>query len=121
MLYYKKYLVKDNEGFNAENYPRLLSDLIQINEETAHIQPDFKADILISFAKKHSLKNEWIIANPEFTRLITSGELPVSTLESLFDSSSKNLFFQQQLEHYLTSTFTGVKPFPEKILNDTTK
>jgi hypothetical protein len=65
----------------------------------------FMYDMLISYTKKHSINLEWIDANPKFTELITSGDLPLSNIESLFEASAKNTSFQQQFEQFLRNCF----------------
>jgi len=105
MLKYTKTFIKDFDEFDIDKYPDLVEDLNQISNRTADLSHLFKAEILISFAKTHSLKNEWITANPKFVEVVTSGVLPITNLESLFEASSKHFFFQQQLDQYLTKRF----------------
>ena len=105
MLKYTKNFIKDFDEFDINKYPDLSEDLNQISNRTADLPHVFKAEILISFAKTHSLKTEWIMANPKFVALVTSGVLPIANMESLFEASSKHFFFQQQLEQYLTRRF----------------
>ncbi len=101
MRHYQKYLVKAEDEFDSLNYPQIVQDLNQINEKSVNIPQTLKAEILIAFTKNHSLKNEWISANPKFAQLITTGELPIGNIVSLFEASSRNSFFQKQLERYL--------------------
>lgn len=107
MRYYPKYLVKDSDKFDSYNYPKIVEDIIVINEATMNVPKTLKADILISFTKNHSLKNEWITANPEFAKLVTTGILPVNNIAFLFEASSKNSFFQQQFEDFLKKSMNG--------------
>jgi hypothetical protein len=101
MRHYPKYLVKAEDVFDSFNYPQLEQDLNEINEATINVPQTLKAEILISYTKNHSLKNEWITANPQFSELVTTGELPISRISSLFEASSKNSVFQKQFEKYL--------------------
>ena len=105
MLTYQRYLVTDDERFNASNYPELLNDLIRIRKGTATMPAAFKTDILISFAKDHCLKMEWLKANTEFAQLVTCGGLPLRNIESLFEACSQNSFFRHQFEDYLKEAF----------------
>ncbi len=62
--------------------------------------------MIISFLKDHSLLNEWIKANPELTKAITSGAVFTGALESLFEACRENKLFQKQLEIFLIAQFT---------------
>ncbi|MCU7552645.1 hypothetical protein OCK74_26230 [Chitinophagaceae bacterium LB-8] len=101
MRHYPKYLVKADDEFDSINFPQLVQDLNQINEASVNVPQTLKAEILISFTKIHSLKHEWINANPMFAELVTTGELPIGNIASLFEASSKNSYFQQQFERFL--------------------
>jgi hypothetical protein len=101
MLHYPKFLIKAEDQFDSFNYPQLLQDLDQINEASINIPQQMKAEILISFTKNHSLKNDWIVTNPKFAQLVTTGELPTGNIASLFEASSKNSLFQKQFELFL--------------------
>jgi hypothetical protein len=107
MRHYSKYLVKADDEFDSFNYPQLVQDIAQINETSVNVPQTLKAEILISFTKDHSLKNEWISVNPEFAELITTGELPTGNIASLFEASAKNSFFQQQLERFLQQSINS--------------
>ena len=98
---YTKYSIKDTDVFDSGNYPQLYTDLTRIKEGTAHTPDAFKADILISFTKNHSLKMEWLNANPEFAELVTSGALPIRHMEALFEASHRNSFFRNGFEEYV--------------------
>lgn len=101
MRHYPKYLVKAEDEFESFNFPQLERDIIIINKASVDIPQTLKADILISYTKNHSLKNEWISANPEFAELVTAGAVPTSNIASLFEASTQNSNFQQQLEKFL--------------------
>lgn len=101
MVHYPTFLVQPEDKFDSFNYPQLVQDLHQINEASANVPQKLKAEILISFTKNHSLKNDWIAANPKFAALITSGALPIGNIASLFEASVKNSLFQKQFELFL--------------------
>ena len=108
MLHYPKFLVKAEDEFDSFNYPQLEQELYQINEATIHVPQDLKAEILISFTKNHSLKHDWIAANPKFAALLSSGALPIGNITSLFEASSKNALFQKQFELYLQQSMNHI-------------
>jgi hypothetical protein len=119
MLHYSKFLVKAEDQFNSFNYPLLVQDLDQINEASVNVPHTLRAEILISFTKHHSLKNDWIAANPKFAALITSGALPIGNIASLFEASSKNSLFQKQLELFLQQSINHmVTTSPQRPTDD---
>lgn len=101
MRHYPRYLVKAEDEFESFNYPQIEQDLDQINQSSYNVPQILKAEILISFTKNHSLKNEWISTNPKFAELVTTGDLPTGNIASLFDSSINNSLFQKQFERYV--------------------
>jgi hypothetical protein len=105
MLKYRKYLVKDNDQFDPESFSFIIEDMKLIREQTDHVLPTFKTEIILSFLKNHSLEKEWSDTNPELTRLITSGSLPTGNIESLFDSCLTKPVFRQQMEAFFTKGF----------------
>jgi hypothetical protein len=110
MLLYKKYLIKESDQFNPDYYTFVGDDLAMLIEQIAHVASDFKAEIIIAFLKNNSLQNEWIKANPELARLITTKSVCAEKIESLFQSCQNNPVFRQQLEKYLRERLT-----PEKV------
>ena len=57
--------------------------------------------MIISFAKNQFLKKEWIATNPSLAEKINSNGLDINFLRELFDSSSANEMFSQELETYI--------------------
>lgn len=106
MRHYPKYLVKTEDEFHSFNFPQIEQDLDQIKEVSINVPHTFKAEILVSYTKNHSLKQELISANPLFAGLVTGNILPIANITSLFESSSRNSFFQKQFERYLEEKFS---------------
>jgi len=106
MLVYQKYLIKENDQFDPEFFSFVMDDVKLIKEQTDHVLPTFKTEIILSFLKNHSLENEWLKANPELTRLINSGSLPTGNIESLFDSCRNKPIFRQQMETFFKREFS---------------
>jgi hypothetical protein len=95
-------IIKDNEKFSPENYPKAFHELSILNQGIAHVAIYFKVEIIISYLKDHSLKTDWVEANPALARLITSGFFNTSHLESLFESCRNNKVFLYDLEEYMS-------------------
>ncbi len=102
---YANYTVGDIEQFNSKNYTDAVKEIFEIREGTTLMPDIFKADILISFTKTHSLKTSLLHDNPRFAEAITGSAFPVKHIESLFEASSKNSVFATQFEDYLRSQF----------------
>ena len=94
--------IKDNEVFNPANYPNAVSELSALKLGTEETAIYFKAEIIISYLKDHSLNAAWLEANPTLSRMITSGFFKTSHLESLFESSRRNKTFLNNFEEYIS-------------------
>jgi hypothetical protein len=105
MFQYQKYLIKENDRFDPDFFSFVVDDMNMIKEQTEHVLPTFKSEIIVSFLKNHKLESEWSKANPELSKLITSGNLSTANIESLFDSSRHNPAFIQQMETFLKQGF----------------
>ena len=110
MKKYNKYLIGLTDQFDPANYSAVNDEICIINEKTGAIPIHFKAEIIISFLKDHSLQNNWIDGNTELTELVTSQTLFTGSIESLFDSCRNNLAFRQDLEDYLKGRLTVSAP-----------
>lgn len=101
MFQYPKYLIKEGDKFQPENFPSVMDEMTTIKEQTRYVSPAFKADIIVSYLKDHSLDNNWISANPELAKLISTGSLSTSNIEALFESCRNKPFFRNQMEEFL--------------------
>lgn len=95
-------LVHNSEDlFNPEKTPEMVKELSALNEGTAHTPIYFKAEIIISYLKNHSLKNEWITANPKLTDMMINGFFKTIHIESLFEYCRMNQPFRRSYEKYI--------------------
>jgi hypothetical protein len=101
MLVNNKYDIAQTERFNPDNFPSVIDELNVLNESIHSLPAAHKADIIISYLKDHSLKTEWIGANPELTGLITSNFFRTSHIELLFASCRGNATFLTGFEEHL--------------------
>lgn len=101
MSLYKKYLVRNSDKFDPDYYTFVAMDLDMMIDQIKNVSPDFKSEIIITCLKNHCLQNEWVAANPELARLVTSKSVYSSNIESLFESCQNNAAFRLQLETYL--------------------
>ena len=94
-------IIKDYEKFSPANYPFAIHELSVLNQAISHISIYYKVEIIISYLKNHSLKTDWVEANAPLARMITSGFLKTSHLESLFESCRSNKVFLKDFEDYI--------------------
>jgi hypothetical protein len=106
MFQYNKYLVKETDQFDPNEFSFVAEEMTVIREQTEHLPPFFKSEMIVSFLKDHSLANEWTKKNPELTELIASGALSARNIKSLFQSCKNRPFFRQQMEQYLKNAFS---------------
>src|SRR5689334_15132690 len=98
---YKKFLIKENDHFDESNYLKLQDDLESIKAAISHLPADHRTEMIISFAKNKFLEKEWIATNPLLAEKINLNSLDINFLRELFDSSSANEMFSQELEAYI--------------------
>jgi hypothetical protein len=110
MKLYNRFLVKTTDRFNPELFLSINEEIASINVQTAHLSEVLKSEIIVSFVKDHSLQNDWVMANPGLTTLVTSGSLFTGSIEALFESCRNNLAFRQELENFLKEKFSEHLP-----------
>lgn len=101
-----KYSIGENDRFNALRYPDVTSELDRLQKSLVAFDNAYKAEIVISMLKDHSIKTEWLIDNKLLARLFTSGSLETSHVESLFNSCRHNMKFTIGLEKHIIDQFS---------------
>jgi hypothetical protein len=101
MFHYRQYNIKNTDRFHPDDFPKVESELSDINTGIAGLPGMHKEDIILSYLKDHSLKNAWVSANPALTELFTSGRLVTTNLKSLFESCRINDRFSEELEEHI--------------------
>jgi len=94
-------MVKESEIFQPVNFPLMVSELAAIKNGLALVPVYFKADIIISYLKNHSIKSDWIAFNPNLTKLITSGTFITTHIEAIFVKYGKYKIFLGDFESYI--------------------
>jgi hypothetical protein len=95
-------IIKDYQTFSPANYPKAFHELFVLNQGISQIAIYFKVEIIVSYLKDHSLKTDWVEANPALSRMITSGFFKTSHLESLFESCRNNKIFLNDFEEHVS-------------------
>jgi hypothetical protein len=106
MFEYPRFLVKDTDQFNSYNFPMIEDDIAGINAGTSQFPGIYRQEMLISFMKYNSMNEKWVEANPLLASAITSGNLPLDNIGSLFNCSKNNSVFSDQVSEYLQSKLT---------------
>ena len=101
MLVYNKYLISDNETFNEGNYPKMQEELAVLKQAVSNLPALHKAEMIISYLKSHSLRNDFIQANPRLAEMMSSNRQTTGHIEALFDSCKGNKVFLQDFERHL--------------------
>lgn len=89
------------EKFNADDYPHMVAELTRVIADLCETPIYYKKDIVVSYLKDHSVKTEWIEANPRLVQIMTSGVLSTAHLEKLFEGCRWNTAFRSQFERYV--------------------
>jgi hypothetical protein len=101
MFQYRQYNIRSTDRFHPDDFPKIESELSDINTGIAGLPGLHKNDIIISYLKDPSLTNARISANPALTELFTSGRLVTTNLKSLFESCRINSQFSEDFEEYI--------------------
>jgi hypothetical protein len=78
-------LFNSEDVFSADRYPEMAKELSILKEAARQMPVYFKSEIVISYLKTHSIKSEWIKANPEFVTFIRHYSSKTTHIESLFE------------------------------------
>jgi hypothetical protein len=97
-------MLKYNSGdiFSPDGSPEMKEELLFLNRKISNMPIYFKTEIIISYFKNHSIKNEWITANPELVRFLLSGSF--ITIESLFNFCRLKPNYRRGFESYIKAT-----------------
>ena len=109
MFQYKKYLISKTDSFEPTQFPNVINELNTLKKNLVSSGIAYKEDILIAYFRKRSLEEDWIMANPDLSSLVSSGVFTTIHLEALFECSEDNKAFQKQYEKYLRTNLAGSK------------
>lgn len=97
-------LTNNNEDvFSASESADMVKELNALKERTAQMPLYFKTEIIISYLKNHSIKNDWIEANPSLAKLMTSNTCVTNHIESLFIFCRNKQPYLRDYEAYIKS------------------
>lgn len=96
--------LNSEDVFSAEKSPEMVQELNTLKEKSAHTPIYFKTEIIISYLKNHSIKNNWIDANPVLAKLMISNACITKNIESLFEFCRYNQSYMRDYETYIRTT-----------------
>lgn len=102
---FNEYAINGEQRFREDLFPAIEKEVTDLYVALLNIREIYKIEIVISFLRYHSLKIEWLRGNKEVAKMLTSGSLAISNLESLFISCRNNAQFTDDLESYIKLKF----------------
>ena len=87
--------------FNADKTPEMVKELSVIKHGIVNMPVYFKGEIIISYLKNHSIKNDWVKANPELVQSLLAGRFETKYIEALFEFSRRRPMYSRDLEMYI--------------------
>jgi len=95
------YNIRESDIFSAALYPHVVDEVMTLKHRSLEMNTLFKEQVVISFLKSHSIASTWLESDREICKLITTGGLKISHLESLFNCAVQNQKFLEGLESYI--------------------
>lgn len=93
--------IGETTEFNSGDYPKMVAELAQVVHDLHQTPIYFKKEIFLSFVRDHSIKTEWIAANPALVQMITTGGLVTAQIEEMFEACRWNKPFRLGLERFV--------------------
>lgn len=93
--------IGETSRFNPKDYPNVVAELEKVVKDLHPVSVYYKKDIFLSYVKDHSIRTEWIEANPTLVKTMTSGVLQTTHIEKLFEACRWNKVFHQELERFV--------------------
>jgi DNA-binding HxlR family transcriptional regulator len=96
-----KTIVQDQDKFDPLTFSPVAEEIRELMATLENISSIYKLDIFISYLKSHSIRTEWVTANPEMAALMLSRKLRTTNLEAFFISCQSNKRLSEDLEEYI--------------------
>lgn len=98
-------LFNSEDVFSADRYPEMTNELKLLKTAAVQMPVYFKGEIIISYLKAHSVKSEWIKANPEMVAFVRDYSAKTAHIESLFEFYRMKLSALDSYEKYIRIFF----------------
>lgn len=89
----------ETDYFSGSEHPEAFEEIKIMAQQVTNMPGTFKAEMLVSFLRDHSIKTDWLVGNDSLVRLITSGAMKMFRTERLFELNGKNKPFIADLEN----------------------
>jgi hypothetical protein len=93
--------IEPDQKFDPADFPNLKVELENLKKILQEYPKQNSADIIVSFAKDHSLRSEWFSNNPQLAGDVANQEIRLTEIETLFNCSKMNITFQNDLQNYM--------------------
>jgi len=111
----RRFLIKNTDKFDPGYFSSVNEEIISIKKQIELLPVLFRSEIIVSFLKNHSIRNDWKKANPDLVTLAASGTLFSGSIEALFSSCINNPGYHQDLENYLMGEFAEASPAEKEV------
>lgn len=95
------YNIDSNDHFSVGAYPQVVTEVTALRDAVGNIRAYHKDEMIISYYKDHCIKTELLGTDSGVAKLITSGVLNTSHIESLFNACRTNSIFLREFEQYI--------------------
>lgn len=95
------FTIQPDQKFNPLDFPSIKMELEGLKRKLQEYPKHNSVDIIISFAKEHSLKSEWFSSNQQLADDVAKQQITFKEIETLFNSSRTNSEFQNDFQDYL--------------------
>lgn len=101
MPIFNGYHIHPGDKFNSVDYPEIAIELAALTKGIRFMPGYGKVQATVSFLKNHSVKTEWVKANPILIEMIRFGAFKVERIENMFESCRDNPMFMKDFERYI--------------------
>jgi hypothetical protein len=91
----------ETKSFDPHDYPKMVAEIEQVAKDLLAFPMYFRKEIFISYVKNHSIRTEWINANPSLANKVISGSLSTENIGKLFEGSRWNNSFCLDFERFI--------------------
>lgn len=97
--------INSDQKFIIKNFPDLEIQMEELKSKLSHLINKTSANIIISYAKDHVIKRDWLTHNSELVNHIVSNKNCMRKLENIFEACCQNPAFENELIKYIYSKF----------------
>ncbi|MCU0335119.1 MAG: hypothetical protein MUF62_08720 [Chitinophagaceae bacterium] len=88
-------------SFNPWQYPQEMAELQTLFTRLLPYKSNVKADMVISFLRRHALRMVWVRQNIPLAKAIVNSRDDTAAVQQLFETHKENEAFCKDLEAYI--------------------